>query len=380
MACSNGACRVSCPGSQINCGGTCVDPLTSRSNCGASGLCGNGGGSAGAACVNGSACGNGTCQVSCPGAQINCGGMCVDPLTSRSNCGASGLCGNGGGSAGAVCEPGNVCGNGTCQVSCPSTQLTCGGVCVDPLTSPVNCGATGACGNGGGSAGAACTAGTFCSVGNCVPAWPSPAGLVAYYRGAGVDLSGNGANAAVSGNVTLAPDRFGNPNLAGNFDGDSNTYLEVAPNNALPVGNAARTLSVWLRTPASFFGPAGGLVNWGTSSFSGGRFGVLVAGTTDYFVGENADLQGPSQLTDDRWHQLVLTYDGLTVTTYVDLITSTSGQFFLNTGAPNLEIGRSSFDRPGPEPYFGLIDEVRVYDRVLTADERAALYFQGGWP
>ena len=178
-ACANGTvcgtstCQVSCPGGQINCGGTCIDPLTNRGNCGASGACGNGGGSAGSACLNGNVCASGTCQVSCPGGQINCGGTCVDPLTSRSNCGASGACGNGSGSVGAACANGNVCASGSCQVSCPGTQINCGGTCIDPLTSHGNCGASGACGNGGGTAGTTCASGNVCNAGSCLVSCPS---------------------------------------------------------------------------------------------------------------------------------------------------------------------------------------------------------------
>ena len=171
--CANGVCRVSCPGTQINCGGTCIDPQTSRTQCGATGACGAGGnGSAGTACAAGNVCANGVCTVSCPGTQINCGGTCIEPATSRNYCGATGACGAGGGSAGVACAPGNVCANGTCQVSCPGGQINCGGVCTDPLTSRGFCGATGACGAGGGSAGTACAAGSVCANGTCQVSCP----------------------------------------------------------------------------------------------------------------------------------------------------------------------------------------------------------------
>jgi hypothetical protein len=168
--CNGGSCQVSCPVSQVNCGGTCVDPQTSRAHCGASGACGDGdSGSAGAACTSGTVCNGGSCQVSCPVSQVNCGGTCVDPQTSRAHCGASGACGAGdSGGAGIACSSGNVCNGGTCQVSCPGLQINCGGICVDPQTSRANCGASGACGVGGsGSAGAACASGKVCSAGSC---------------------------------------------------------------------------------------------------------------------------------------------------------------------------------------------------------------------
>ncbi|MGH2487874.1 MAG: LamG-like jellyroll fold domain-containing protein, partial [Ktedonobacterales bacterium] len=58
---------------------------------------------AGAACASGQVCGGGVCAVSCPGSEINCGGTCVDPTTSNTYCGATAGCGATGGTAGTNC-------------------------------------------------------------------------------------------------------------------------------------------------------------------------------------------------------------------------------------------------------------------------------------
>ena len=196
-------------------------------------------------------------------------------------------------------------------------------------------------------------------------------GLVAHYRGDGTDLLGNGLNMNNVGNVQLAADRFGEPDRAGLFDG--NNYLEFVDHPNLPVGNAPRTLSLWMRTTT--FG--GALVNYGTSA-AGQRFGFLVINGTDYFVGQNRDLSGPTRIDDDTWHHVVITFDGTTITTWVDGRFSERRDFDLDTQGTNLEIGRTAFDH-APEPYAGYIDDVRIYDRVLTGAERGALSFENGY-
>jgi len=161
--CASGFCSLSCQAGLVNCGGTCVNPLTDRNYCGASGTCM--GAQAGTTCQQGSVCNAGTCQVSCQAGLVNCGGTCVNPLTDRNYCGASGTCM--GGQAGTACQPGSICTSGTCQVSCPVSQVSCGGSCVTPATDPNFCGASGTC--MGGQAGAACSPSQRCSNGTCCP-------------------------------------------------------------------------------------------------------------------------------------------------------------------------------------------------------------------
>jgi hypothetical protein len=161
QVCSNGSCAVTCPGTQVNCGGTCVNAQTDRAYCGASGDCT--GPNDGAACAMGQVCNNGTCQVSCPAGQINCNGTCVDPTNDRGYCGAYGSCE--GTSDGTQCAAGQVCSNGICRVSCAGNQINCGEVCIDPSTNRGYCGASGNC--VGANDGTVCDPGQVCSSGLC---------------------------------------------------------------------------------------------------------------------------------------------------------------------------------------------------------------------
>ncbi len=165
--CTGGSCALTCQAGYVNCNGTCVDPQSSRAYCGATAGCGVGSGSAGAACGAGQICASGACRTTCASGQVDCNGVCVDPGTNRAYCGATAGCGVDGGVAGSTCPPGLLCSGGGCQLTCKTGQVVCGGVCTDPLTSRAFCGATAGCGAGSGSAGAVCNAGELCVAGAC---------------------------------------------------------------------------------------------------------------------------------------------------------------------------------------------------------------------
>jgi hypothetical protein len=208
-------------------------------------------------------------------------------------------------------------------------------------------------------------------------------GLVAYYRGSGIDLSGNGNNATYNGGVVLTADRFGHKGLAGLFDGSTTTYIEVANHPLLPVGASPRTVSVWILTSHPSGSVAEDIWNWGSSAARGERFGMLVLNRADFFCGESDDVPGTDILNDGLWHNVIVTFDGNTVTILVDNVQNTVG--VPNSGIPldtvgtYLEIGRSTYNHSFPEPYFGVIDQVRIYNRVLMPSELAALFNEGGW-
>jgi hypothetical protein len=203
-------------------------------------------------------------------------------------------------------------------------------------------------------------------------------GLVAYYRGKGVDLSGNGVDATANGTVPLVADRFDVPATAASFNGAAANFLTVT-NAALPVGTAPRTVSVWFATTGTFSPIVGSLFNYGESAATGLRFGAAVAGAKDDFIGQFADLPGTATVNDGQWHQLVVTYDGTTVTLFVDARFSASAAIALDTLGQILRIGASAADRATPEPFTGSIDDLRIYDRVLTRTERGLLFQEGGF-
>jgi hypothetical protein len=163
-SCVSASCRItSCAPGFADCNGQVadgceVDTLTDPGNCG---FCGNGCG-LGQTCVGG-VCQMGSCGVTgCPVGQTCCNGgtTCIDTRSDVRNCGG---CGNVCPPGFNVCQNGACCeffdGGGVCMgVVCPGTEIDCGGVCVDPQSDPKNCG----------GCGIVCLAGSSCQKGQCL--------------------------------------------------------------------------------------------------------------------------------------------------------------------------------------------------------------------
>ncbi|MGF1465948.1 MAG: hypothetical protein ACFCGT_07425 [Sandaracinaceae bacterium] len=169
--CAAGSCEANCLPGYVVCGGRCVDPMVERAFCGASGDCA--GDNAGEVCAEGQICADGVCALTCPATQVACDGRCIDPRTNRAHCGASRDCL--GDDAGVECPAGQVCDRSECEASCQPELVECGGVCIDPDSSRTFCGATGNC--RGADAGTVCGLREACVDGVCTPT-SCPAGLL----------------------------------------------------------------------------------------------------------------------------------------------------------------------------------------------------------
>ena len=176
--CANGRCVSTCIGNQILCDGKCIDPNVNNAYCGAKGLCNSESKDdedyKGMACPSGEVCSEGTCDITCVAGQIKCGNKCIDPLTNNAYCGAKGLCNSESKDdedyKGMACPSGNVCSEGKCGITCVAGQIKCGNKCIDPLTNNTYCGATGDC--TGYNSGVSCPSGNVCSGGSCHIACP----------------------------------------------------------------------------------------------------------------------------------------------------------------------------------------------------------------
>lgn len=167
QSCVNGTCTTNCSGGSIFCGGRCVDPSNNPQYCGATGDCA--GMNAGTTCTGAQVCSGGMCLGVCPAGTIDCNGSCVDPLSNRMFCGATGNCM--GPNAGRACASGEVCVNRLCTAGgCATGTIRCGDSCVDPSANRLYCGARGDC--AGANVGVRCATNEQCISGACVFAPP----------------------------------------------------------------------------------------------------------------------------------------------------------------------------------------------------------------
>ncbi len=209
-------------------------------------------------------------------------------------------------------------------------------------------------------------------------------GLVAYYpfNGNANDESPYANNGTVSGAV-LAADRFGKPDSAYQFDGAS-AYI-LAP-DAPQQHVAAVTVSAWVR--AIDAGSSGWCQepqivfkrNSRSSNFEGFTL-RLSGGSPSYGVvgvasagGQQVGVAGSSAVEVGRWVHLVLAADGSNVSLFQDgqLAVTVATGFPLDIGDRPLAIGFTNEWCGGH--FNGVIDDIRMYNRVLTACEILALF------
>jgi hypothetical protein len=199
-----------------------------------------------------------------------------------------------------------------------------------------------------------------------------PAGLVAAYgfnAGSGPtlgDSSGNGNNGAISGASWSVSGRFGG---ALSFDG-SNDIVNVPDSGSLDL-SAGMTLEAWIhplelsswRTLLAKETSGGIVYSLFANSSSGRPVGEMRNASGSFF-----DSVGPAQLPINAWTHLAVTYDGSTLRMYVNgvLVNSESASGSIQASSSPFRIGGTSI---WGEYFRGLIDEVRVYNRALSAGE-----------
>jgi hypothetical protein len=201
-------------------------------------------------------------------------------------------------------------------------------------------------------------------------------GLVGYWPfcGNANDGSGNGNNGTVNG-ATLTTDRFGNASSAYNFDGVS-SYIDVAHSSTLNLSNAY-SVEFWVNN----FNNTGGWYstvskdNW----FANQGFINYIAATVFSSVNCAASNHATTSLPINSWIHIAVTFENNTLKVYKNgLLVATENQTFTNA-TTSLRFGaRHQNDGTGITNYFnGLLDDIAIWNRALTASEIQALYTTG---
>lgn len=192
------------------------------------------------------------------------------------------------------------------------------------------------------------------------------------FDGNAEDASGNGNDATVYG-ATLTSDRFGNAESAYSFDGVNDYIQTPVDSNTLPI-----SFSVWFKASSvsgersivdsDVFGQSGHslIIGWwvgdGNLDIEYHNSGVNV----DYAVAVDTWYHAVVCFADSIW----LYVDGAQVGPAVEYPTVTlDGDMF--------RFGRHNAN--DPQWFSGVIDDVRFFDEVLTADDVQDLYSEGGW-
>ncbi len=180
------------------------------------------------------------------------------------------------------------------------------------------------------------------------------------------DGSGSGNTGTLNGPVRSAAGKFGG---ALSFDG-INDWVTVADANSLDL-TTGMTLEGWVRPTAVGTGWRTVMLKEQPSSliyalYAGNGKGKAA---TDVFTTSDIGLSGTTNTPLNAWTHLAATYDGTTQRLYVNGVQVASKAV---TGGIKVSTGALRFGGNGTwsdEWFAGLLDELRVYNRALTATE-----------
>ena len=213
-------------------------------------------------------------------------------------------------------------------------------------------------------------------------------GLQAYYpfNGNANDESGNNNN-PVKNNATITADRFGKPGSAYHFNGVYQ-YIQIPNKPSLNFGKEI-SISVWVRPTGFYYGicHASQLISKGGGNYNPGNYALRFddalysAGNGcngskcdtlhQNFRGTGTVLKPyPGEfIKKNKWYNVLYTNDGKTAKLYVDCVLKYSVTFPETfTNKEDLFFGKSD-DEFFPFWLNGDLDEIRIYNRALHADE-----------
>lgn len=209
-----------------------------------------------------------------------------------------------------------------------------------------------------------------------------PNGLVAWWRAEGDAKDSEGPNdGALSNGATFAAGLIGQ---ASSFDG-VNDGISV-PDAAVFRLTTNLTIEGWIKTPGVSAGLQASFIaaRSGSDGGSGYEFSTypLPSGTLRFTFNNGAggvDLFSSNSVTDNAFHHVAATYDGVKMKVYRDGLLDgerTMNQPITYVAGDPVWIGRRQY-APIPGYYPGLIDELSIYNRALSAVEIAAIHAAG---
>ena len=220
-----------------------------------------------------------------------------------------------------------------------------------------------------------------------VPSYVPTNGLIGWwpFNGNANDESGNGNNGTVNG-ATLTNDRVGNTNSAYNFSGSD----DISANHSNSLNTLPISISVWFKTnTATLILP---LVNkYPCGTYNGYSLHLYEGTPGAFYFGSNGTAsdnkieygQTPpigTTVNDGQWHNLAYTIDNNEIKYYLDGNLFFTGPWINGNGMVTdntepLYFGKYPTGQNWCPDYFytGTIDDIGIWNRVLTQQEIAVL-------
>ena len=204
-----------------------------------------------------------------------------------------------------------------------------------------------------------------------------------------VDGSGNGNDGFLHGNnLNIVDD--GKVNECMEFPGGPTEYIAVR-NLHYTEGIPELTLAVWIKTDQR-----GMIASWDRSDYFRFAAGDAVLNNTTFVAFDVCcpvkDWHSKTEVTDDKWHHVVATFDGEMKRIYVDGKMDVEAATATNNKMIGPKAQRYGFIGIGSEAsefngnasptwtFNGLMDEFLMFHRALSEDEVESLHKSNGYP
>ncbi|MCX7771093.1 MAG: CSLREA domain-containing protein, partial [Proteobacteria bacterium] len=212
---------------------------------------------------------------------------------------------------------------------------------------------------------------------NCLP---TPSGMVSWWKAENnaLDVAGS-SNGILMNGATFAQGLVGQ---AFSFDGEDD-YVVVGNSSSLKPSQF--TIDAWVKIngfPSQF----NTVISHGSMTGSENSYflGFSTSGILQFFTFHNEighdQLNAPNPVSTNEWHHIAGTFDGTTKKIYIDGVLVASkiiSRPIVYDNSPVL-IGQDLDNgMPSGNIFYGLIDELEIFNRALTAGEIQAIYTSG---
>lgn len=196
------------------------------------------------------------------------------------------------------------------------------------------------------------------------------------------EVSGNRAfevqdNIALDGMLTggVLINQLGNFGRAYDFDG---TNDGVSMRTDAYLRPQTMSISVWVKTTMADYGAIVNNYRFVSGVAYGYGLVIFPDGTVEWglrYAGDDNVIQSTTAVNDGNWHNIIATFDGTNTNIYIDdsateATDATAGTIIYHT-TNEFEVGIR--DLAGDIPFDGTIDDIYIWDKVVSAGERTIL-------
>jgi len=216
----------------------------------------------------------------------------------------------------------------------------------------------------------------------CMSADPDPS-LMGWWTfdGHSLDISGNDRHGTLHGNPQYVPGVFGD---ALEFQANPD-YVTIDGYKGV-LGTSPFSITAWIKTTNT---AQQQIIHWG-ADVGEQRVEFRIQDNRLRISHGSGNVQSNTNLTDDQWHHVAAVIienasaSSGDVTFYVDgeddTMESTDPEGWNIVANDTLDVTIGYRPTRGDRPFIGLIDDVRVYNKVLTQEEVQQIMLSGGEP